>query len=381
VLHRHIGGPQILLFLDAIVDMRDEQIFMPWNISELVKIEKCYNAVGLPGCSGSVDVVHVKWSNCPSGDYNRAKGKETFPSLGFECITDFNHWILLVYGPHFGSHNDMDIVKTDSYVRSMTKSHLHRDARWSYYGDQGHVRTHRGSYFICNNGYLRWPTTICPFMRVDCSSPEGFFSSNLERVRKDVKCTFGILKKRWRVLNNGFVQREMEVCSKIFITCCWLNNFLVDFMERSTVWVGRGAPLDDDGMWLSGRAEGEGEQADGDASEDEPVAESEDDRELAQAFIQCRGLLVKHLHHLCHKGVISASLQNKINILKSNSKSTSNYLATYSLLSGVVADIGVNCSSGFVICSCSSSPSFMSGNLFTRLTSLCSYASLPILAT
>jgi len=142
------------LFLDAIVDMRDEQIFMPRNIRDLAKIEKCYNAVGLPGCCGSVDVVHVKWSNCPSGDYNRAKGKETFPSLGFECITDFNCRILSVYGPHFGSRNDMDIVKTDSYVKSMTKSRLHRDARWSYYGDQGHVRTNRGSYLICDNGYL-----------------------------------------------------------------------------------------------------------------------------------------------------------------------------------------------------------------------------------
>ena len=79
-------------------------------------------------------------------------------------------------------------------------------------------------------------------------------------------------------------------------------------MERSTVRVGRVAPLDDDGLWLSGRAEGEEEQADGDASEDEPVAESEDDRELAQAFMQRRGLLVKHLHHLRRKGVIPASL-------------------------------------------------------------------------
>ena len=100
----------------------------------------------------------------------------------------------------------------------------------------------------------------------------------------------------------------MEVCSKIFITCCWLNNFLVDLMERSTVRVGRGAPLDDDGMWLSGRAEGEEEQADGDKSEDEPVGESEDNRELAQAFIHFRGLLVKHLHQLRCKGVIPASL-------------------------------------------------------------------------
>ncbi len=72
--------------------------------------------------------------------------------------------------------------------------------------------------------------------------------------------------------------------------------------------MGRGAPLDDDNMWLSGRAEGGKEQADGDESEDEPVAESKEDHEFAQAFIQRRGLLVKYLHQLRCKGVIPASL-------------------------------------------------------------------------
>ncbi len=120
------------------------------------------------------------------------------------------------------------------------------------------MRTNRGSYLIFDNGYRCWPMTICPFTRVSCASAEGYFSSNLEGVRKDVECTFGILKKRWRVINNGFFHREMEICSNIFITCCWLNNFLLeDVMERSNVRVGRGAPIDDDGIWLSGMMEEE----------------------------------------------------------------------------------------------------------------------------
>ena len=49
-------------------------------------------------CLG-LNVVHVKWSNCPAGDHNRAKGKESYPSLAFECITDFDRRILGVFGP------------------------------------------------------------------------------------------------------------------------------------------------------------------------------------------------------------------------------------------------------------------------------------------
>ena len=49
-----------------------------------------YEEVGLPGAVGSVDVVHVRWANCPAGDFNRSKGKESYPSLAFQCITDLD---------------------------------------------------------------------------------------------------------------------------------------------------------------------------------------------------------------------------------------------------------------------------------------------------
>jgi hypothetical protein len=66
---------------------------------------------GLPGCCGSMDVVHVKWSSCPTGNHNRAKGKGGYPSLAFQCITDFNRRILAVYGPQFGTRNDRESLR------------------------------------------------------------------------------------------------------------------------------------------------------------------------------------------------------------------------------------------------------------------------------
>ena len=278
------------VFLDAIVDMKEEYIYMPRTMSELKSVNKSYNSVGLPGCCGSIDVVHVKWSNCPAGDFNRAKGKETFPSLGFECITDFNRRVLSIYGPHFGSRNDMDIVKTDPYVKSLKSARLFRDAQWSYYNEDGRVRLSQGMYLISDNGYLRWPTTICPFTRTDKASPEGYFSTNIESVRKDVECTFGIMKKRWRILNNGFYQREIGICEKIFVTCCCLNNFLLDLMEKTNVRIGRGGPMNDDGIWLSGGPR--------------DIEPEDTDRVLSAQFIQRRNLLVTHLHLYRQKGAI-----------------------------------------------------------------------------
>ena len=75
-----------VIFLDAIVEMKDEFVYLPRNITELRRLTSDYDEVGLPGCCGSMDVVHVKWSQCPTGDHNRAKGKAGYPTLAFECI-------------------------------------------------------------------------------------------------------------------------------------------------------------------------------------------------------------------------------------------------------------------------------------------------------
>jgi hypothetical protein len=236
----------------VLVDMKDEYIYLPRNLTELKGVNRDYNSTGLPGCVGSMDVVHVKWSDCPTGDPYRAKGKEGYPTLGFQCITDFNWRVMAIYGPQFGSRNHKDIVKHDVNVRAIRKNCLFTNTTWQYYDGDGNVRSERGMYLICDNGYLLWPTSICPYSKANNATLEGFFSTNLESVRKDVECTFRILKKRWKVLSHGFKQRDIVKCEQIFIACCVLHNFLLDQMVRNHVRAGRGYPMNYDGLWLDG---------------------------------------------------------------------------------------------------------------------------------
>ena len=59
-----------------------------------------YTQKFLPGCGRSVDVIHLKLSNCLAGDVNLAKGKEGYPSLAFEVITGCDRQILGVSQIH-----------------------------------------------------------------------------------------------------------------------------------------------------------------------------------------------------------------------------------------------------------------------------------------
>jgi hypothetical protein len=133
---------------------------------------------------------------------------------------------MAIYGPQFGSRNNKDIVKHDDNVRAIRHNHLFTNATWKYYDCDDNVRSETGMYLICDNGYLLWPTSICPYSKANNTTQEGFFSTNLEGVRKDVECTFGILKKRWKVLNHGFKHRDIVKCEFFlshavsFITSC-----------------------------------------------------------------------------------------------------------------------------------------------------------------
>ena len=74
---------------------------------------------------------------------------------------------------------------------------VYSNVAWNYFDEYGKVINENGAYLICDNGYLQWPTLICPFMRSEGNTPlESCFSANLESVRKDVECCFGILKGR-----------------------------------------------------------------------------------------------------------------------------------------------------------------------------------------
>jgi hypothetical protein len=93
----------------------------------------------------------------------------------------------------------------------------------------------KGAYVIVDNGYLRWPTTIPP-MKDTCNRSELRFSQWLEALRKDVECTFGILKGRWRILKTGIRVHNTEASDNIWMTCCALYNHLLDVDGLSHRW-------------------------------------------------------------------------------------------------------------------------------------------------
>jgi len=55
-------------------------------------------------------------------------------------------------------------------------------------------------------------------------------------MRKDVECTFGIMKGRWRVLKSGIRLYRLRDADNIWKTCCALHNWLLEVDGLDEKW-------------------------------------------------------------------------------------------------------------------------------------------------
>ena len=53
---------------------------------KLKKVMAVFAKMGLPGCIGSTDCVHLKWDRCPVGIAQLCSGKEGYPTLAYSCV-------------------------------------------------------------------------------------------------------------------------------------------------------------------------------------------------------------------------------------------------------------------------------------------------------
>jgi hypothetical protein len=94
-----------------------------------------------------------------------------------------------------------------------------------------------GAYVITDNGYLDWSCTVPPF-GVSNNIDKIRWSKWRESMRKDVECTFGIMKGRWRILKSGVRLHGVDAVDSVWFTCCALHNLLLEVDGLTEEWVG-----------------------------------------------------------------------------------------------------------------------------------------------
>ena len=85
----------------------------------------------------------------------------------------------------------------------------------SYDSNKNRVQTtYTGVYVIVDNGYLPWSCTVPSFSMTNKINKMRW-SKWIELMRKDIECTFLILKGRWRILKSGVRISGVENVNKV----------------------------------------------------------------------------------------------------------------------------------------------------------------------
>ena len=179
-------------FIRHIASIRHRYIYMPRNDAEVQEVCRLYSDLGLPGCVGSIDVVHIGWDACPANMLHLYKGKESYPSIAYEVIVNQKRFIMSVTVGHPGARNDKHICRLDESLRHLAEGWLSKVEWWAYsdMANESKIVVVKGLYLICDGGYLRWPTLICP---VKVTERFKKLSKVIESTRKDVEDVFGML--------------------------------------------------------------------------------------------------------------------------------------------------------------------------------------------
>lgn len=218
----------------------DKYVYLPATSEEARKCAEEYAMAGFPGCLGSGDATHIGMLRCFYKLRNHHMSfKLPMPTRTYNMTVNHRRRILCTTRGHPGRWSDKTLIRFDDLANQLKKGERYEDLTFillEHDGDGGVKEVeYSGAWTIVDNGYLRWSVLVPP-LKLWTTYTEMRFSRWLESMRKDVECTFGILKGRFRILKTGIPLHGIEVCDRIWLTCCALHNFLLEEDGLDTGW-------------------------------------------------------------------------------------------------------------------------------------------------
>jgi len=212
----------------------------PNNLEALRDCEHEYSMAGFAGCIGSTDASHIIHEKCSYRLRQLHLGyKMSLTARTYNITVNHRRRVLGTTKGHPARFNDKTLVLFDEFIQNLRKKKY--DDVFTFmlkdYDSQGNIIDvkYRGCYVIVDNGYLPWSVTVPPYKECDTRSATRF-SEWLESLRKDVECTFGILKGRWRILKTGIRMHGLLTCDRIWLTCVALHNMLLEVDGLAEKW-------------------------------------------------------------------------------------------------------------------------------------------------
>ena len=241
-----INHETIRLFISKFIEfgsltLYNRFVVKPRDLNELNDCNNEFSLAGLPGCIGSTDATHVIMEQCLYKLRQLHLGYKKEHTARTYNLTVNHRWrILSTTLGHPARFTDKTLIRFDRFVTALRDGCFDDDFEFELYDYDGtndkiiKVK-YTGCYVIVDNGYLSWSVTVPPLKQTNFMN-EIRFSEWIESMRKDVECTFGILKGRWRVLRYGIKMWGIKNTDRVWLTCCALHNWLLEVDGLAKGW-------------------------------------------------------------------------------------------------------------------------------------------------
>ncbi|XP_073138446.1 uncharacterized protein [Henckelia pumila] len=97
-------------FCRAMVEVFGDWYFWSPDAEDIERILHIGKQRGFPRMLGSLDCMHWKWKNCPTGCAGQYVGRSGKPTIILEAVADYELWIWHVYFGLLGSNNDINVL-------------------------------------------------------------------------------------------------------------------------------------------------------------------------------------------------------------------------------------------------------------------------------
>lgn len=191
-----------------------------------------YEQLGLPGMIGSMDGTVIPVMATFSERIMHIGHKSNCTGVNTAFLVSHNRQILHVTPPFPATCVDSMIQKLDWSVQQIKHNEKYNGHPVKFRDEHGNEIIKKGVTLLVDGGYPLHKVFQTGGKNYETAS-EGMYCKHLESVRKDVECTFGILKSRFRILKYGMRIADRDVINCVIATCAGLHNELLEHDKRS----------------------------------------------------------------------------------------------------------------------------------------------------
>ena len=214
-------------FVRAVIEIFGDEYLRSPNVDDTARLLAIGEQRGFPGMLGSIDCMHWKWKNCPSGHQDFFQGHIREPTIILEAVASQDLWIWHSFFGLPGSLNDINVLHRSPVFAKLTEG----EAPEVNYNINGHNYTM--GYYLADGIYPEWATFVKTIQ-----NPKGkkkkCFSQNQEGCRKDIERAFGVLQARFAIVRGPARFWDQETLGDIMTTCIIMHLIFTDLFINNS---------------------------------------------------------------------------------------------------------------------------------------------------